>query len=290
VNAKQKKSNLAKTRVSATDDILQTYFTQIKKIPLLSFEEELELSRQIQAGDSAARQKLIEANLRLVVKIACSYKTPDVAFMDIIQEGNMGLMYATEKYDHKRHFRFSTYAHWWIRQFITRFLTNKRRAIRLPHRKEEVLRKIQQNIHALTQRLSRQPSDQEIADDLGISVEEVNFVLNMTSSQLPLEIADEEDDTLSILELHEDYTYSPECEFFRQFSRDDTLRILNRLQANEKWVLVYRFQLNGGKKCTLRNIGNKLGLSPETVRQIEIRALKKMRTHAEELRESLSAS
>ncbi|MDR2537894.1 MAG: sigma-70 family RNA polymerase sigma factor [Treponema sp.] len=290
MNAKQKKSNLAKTRVSATDDILQTYFTQIKKIPLLSFEEELELSRQIQAGDSAARQKLIEANLRLVVKIACSYKTPDVAFMDIIQEGNMGLMYATEKYDHKRHFRFSTYAHWWIRQFITRFLTNKRRAIRLPHRKEEVLRKIQQNIHALTQRLSRQPSDQEIADDLGISVEEVNFVLNMTSSQLPLEIADEEDDTLSILELHEDYTYSPECEFFRQFSRDDTLRILNRLQANEKWVLVYRFQLNGGKKCTLRNIGNKLGLSPETVRQIEIRALKKMRTHAEELRESLSAS
>jgi RNA polymerase primary sigma factor len=290
VNTKQKKNNLAKTKVPAADDLLWTYFTQIKKIPLLSFEEELELSRQIQAGDKAARQKLIESNLRLVVKIACSYKTPDVAFMDIIQEGNMGLMYAAEKYDHKRHLRFSTYAHWWVRQSITRFLTNKRRAIRLPHRKEEILRKIQQNIHALTQRLSRQPSAQEIADDLGVSVEEVNFVLNMTSSQLSLETDDEEDDTLSILELHEDYTYSPECEFFRQFSHDDTLRILNRLQANEKRVLMYRYQLNGDKKYTLRTISKKLGLSPETVRQIEIRALKKMRTHAEELRESLFAS
>jgi RNA polymerase primary sigma factor len=290
VNTKQKKNNLAKNGVSAADDLLRMYFTQIKKIPLLSFEEELELSRQIQVGNSAAKQKLIEANLRLVAKIACSYKTPDVAFMDIIQEGNMGLMYATEKYDYKRHLRFSTYAHWWIRQFITRFLTNKRRAIRLPHRKEEVLHKIQQNIHALTQRLARQPNAQEIADDLGISVEEVNFVLNMTSTQLPLEPADEEDDALSILELHEDYTYSPECEFFRQFSHDDTLRILNRLQANEKRVLVYRFQLNGGKKYTLRKIGDKLGISPETVRQIEIRALKKMRFHAEELRESLFAS
>ena len=290
MNIKQRKSNLAKTSISATDKLLRTYFTQIKKIPLLSFEEELELSKQIQAGDSSARQKLIEANLRLVVKIACSYRTPDVAFMDIIQEGNMGLIYATEKYDYKRHLRFSTYAHWWIRQFITRFLTNKRRAIRLPHRKEEILHKIQQNVHALTQRLARQPSAQEIADDLEISVEEVNFVLSMTSSEIPLEIADEEDDTLSILELHEDYTYSPEREFFQQFSHDDTLRILDRLQVNEKRVLVYRFQLNGGKKYTLRKIGDKLGLSPETVRQIEIRALKKMRTHAEELRETLFAS
>jgi RNA polymerase primary sigma factor len=290
VNIKQKKSNLAKTSISATDELLRTYFTQIKKIPLLSFEEELELSKQIQAGDSSARQKLIEANLRLVVKIACSYRTPDVTFMDIIQEGNMGLIYATEKYDYKRHLRFSTYAHWWIRQFITRFLTNKRRAIRLPHRQEEILHKIQQNVHALTQRLARQPSAQEIADDLEISVEEVNFVLSMTSSQIPLEIAEEEDDTLSILELHEDYTYSPESEFFRQFSHDDTLRILDRLQVNEKRVLVYRFQLNGGKKYTLRKIGDKLGISPETVRQIEIRALKKMRTHAEELRETLFAS
>lgn len=134
MNIKQRKSNLAKTSISATDKLLRTYFTQIKKIPLLSFEEELELSKQIQAGDSSARQKLIEANLRLVVKIACSYRTPDVAFMDIIQEGNMGLIYATEKYDYKRHLRFSTYAHWWIRQFITRFLTNKRRAKRLSAR------------------------------------------------------------------------------------------------------------------------------------------------------------
>jgi RNA polymerase primary sigma factor len=287
---KQKKGNLSKGSSFATDDLLQTYFKQIKKVPLLTFEEELELSRQIQMGDEKARQKLVEANLRLVVKIAHAYMTADVAFMDIIQEGNMGLMYAAEKYDYKRQVRFSTYAHWWIRQFITRFLTNKRRAIRLPHRKEDILRKIQHTVNTLSQSLSRQPSAQEIADYLDLPIEEVNFVLNMTSTQYSLDIDDENDETPSILDLREDYTYSPEREFFQQFSRDDTLRILSRLQGNEKRVLVYRFQLNGGKRYTLRTIGNKLGISPETVRQIEIRALRKMRVHAEELRESLYAS
>jgi RNA polymerase primary sigma factor len=286
----QKKGNLSKARSFATDDLLQTYFKQIKKVPLLTFEEELELSRQIQLGDEKAKQKLIEANLRLVVKIAHTYMTTDVAFMDIIQEGNIGLMYAAEKYDYKREVRFSTYAHWWIRQFITRFMTNKRRAIRLPHRKEDILRKIQQTTNTLSQSLSRQPTAQEIADYLAISIEEVSFVLNMTSTQFSLEVDDENDETPSILDLREDFTYSPEREFFRQFSREDTLRILSRLQGNEKRVLVYRFQLNGDKKYTLRTIGDKLGVSPETVRQIEIRALKKMRVHAEELRESLYAS
>jgi RNA polymerase primary sigma factor len=286
-NMKEYKKN--KKEDSSYDDALQTYFNQIKKVPLLSFEEEIELSKQIQAGSEVAKKKLVEANLRLVVTIARPYLTSDVSFLDIIQEGNMGLMHAAEKYDHRRLVRFSTYANWWIRQYITRSLTNKRRPIRLPHRKEEALRRIQQVFHTLSQRLTRVPTAKEIAAELDYTEEEVAFIINITSTQLSLELENEDDDTPSLLEVQEDYTYSPENEFFKQFSRDDTLRILNRLQLNEKRVLIYRYQLNGGKKYTLRKIGDKLGLSPETVRQLEIKALKKMREHAEELRESLYA-
>lgn len=289
MNTKQKKKSPCGSRAGTADDLLQTYLAQIKKIPLLCFEEEAELSKKIQTGDRAARQRLIESNLRLAVKIAYSYRTPDIALMDIIQEGNMGLMYAAERYDYSRNVRFSTYAHWWVRHFILRFLSDKRRAIRLPHRKEEILRKMRQNIHTLAQRLERQPTVREIAEDIGVPVEEIEFIINMTSAHAPLELCEEEDDALSVLDCHEDYTYSPENEFFKQFSRDDTLRILSRLPADEKRVLVHRFQLNGGGKCTLRSLSDKLGISPETVRQIEIRALKKMRVHADELRESLSA-
>jgi RNA polymerase primary sigma factor len=282
-----KKNAATKNVNSSGDDVLQTYFNQIKKVPLLTFEEEISLSKRIQAGDDAARKQLIEANLRLVVTIARPYLTPDVPFLDIIQEGNMGLMHAAEKYDHKRNVRFSTYANWWIRQYITRAMTNKRRPIRLPHRKEESSRRIQQVFHTLTQRLMRIPNTREIADELRLTEEEVVFIMNITSTQFSLEIDNDNEDVPSLLDIHEDYTYSPEHEFFKQFSRDDTLRILERLQANEKRVLIYRYQLSGDKKYTLRKISDKLGLSPETVRQIEIKALKKMREHADELRESL---
>jgi RNA polymerase primary sigma factor len=166
-------------------------------------------------------------------------------------------------------------------------LTNKRRPIRLPHRKEEAARQIQQVFHTLTQRLSRVPNTKEIADELRLSEEDVICIMNLTSTQFSLELEDDAEDTPSVLDIHEDYTYSPEHEFFRRFSREDTLRILDKLQVNEKRVLIYRYQLSGGKKYTLRSISDKLGLSPESVRQLEIKALKKMRKHAEELRESL---
>jgi RNA polymerase primary sigma factor len=283
----KKKNAAEKSANSSVDDLLQTYFNQIKKVPLLTFEEEIALSKRIQAGDDAAKKQLIEANLRLVVTIARPYLTPDVTFLDIIQDGNMGLMHAAEKYDHKRNVRFSTYANWWIRQYITRAMTNKRRPIRIPHRKEELSRQIQQAFHTLSQRLMRIPNTKEIADELRLTEEEVIFITNITSAQISIEMENDNDDALSLLDMREDYTYCPEREFFRQFSRDDTLRILEKLQANEKRVLIYRYQLSGGKKYTLRKISDKLGLSPETVRQIEIKALKKMREHVDELRDSL---
>jgi RNA polymerase primary sigma factor len=274
----------AKEKPDRDEDILQTYFDQIKKISLLSFEDELELSRRIQQGDEAARKRLIEANLRLVVKIARAYIIPDVPFMDIIQEGNMGLMHAAGKYDHVRNVRFSTYASWWIRQYITRYLSNKRRAIRLPHRKEEIFRKIQRAYHTLSQALTRQPRTSEIAEEIGIPVDDVEFIINITHSFISLEMETGDDESAVVMDLHEDYTYSPERALMRKSSKAATLGVLDRLKDREKRILMYRYQLNGCETHTLKKIGDKMGLSPETVRQIEIKALKKMRRHAEELR------
>ncbi|MDR2094109.1 MAG: RNA polymerase sigma factor RpoD/SigA [Treponema sp.] len=265
------------------NDILQTYFDEIKKIPLLKFEEELALSQRIQDGDADARKKLIEANLRLVVKIAKAYLSSDVSFMDLIQEGNMGLIHAVEKYDHAKKVRFSTYANWWIRQYISRFLSSKRRAIHLPHRKEEILRKMQRAYHTLSQTLMHQPKPEEIAFAIDIPVEDVEFLLSITNGTLSLEIEGGDEETIAVVDLHEDYTYSPERDLLRKSSQAATLHVLDRLKEREKRILVYRYQLNGGERQTLKNISEKMGLSPETIRQIEIKALKKMRKHVEEL-------
>ncbi|MDR2630011.1 MAG: RNA polymerase sigma factor RpoD/SigA [Spirochaetaceae bacterium] len=266
-----------KVEASYENDGLQAYFKQIKAIPLIDFEEELELSKRIKDGDPQAQRRLIEANLRLVVKIARSYCAPDVPLMDIIQEGNLGLMHAAEKYDHLKSVRFSTYATFWIRQSISRFLTNKRRTIRLPHRKEELFNKMQKTYYALSQVLTRQPNTEEIAAKMGLPIEDIEEILRMTNGLISLEMEAGYSENTAMMDLQEDYTYSPERTIFKKSSRDATQRMLGRLKERERRILTYRYQLDGGGPYTLKTIGDKMGLSPETVRQIEKRAINKIR-------------
>ncbi|MDR1972543.1 MAG: RNA polymerase sigma factor RpoD/SigA [Treponema sp.] len=264
--------------------VLQSYFNQIKAIPLLSFEEALELSKKIQSGDAEARRKLIEANLRLVIKIARSYECSGVQLMDLIQEGNLGLIRAVEKYDYSRNIRFSTYATWWIRQAISRYISNKQRVIRLPHRKEALLHRIQRAYQTLSQTLMHQPQTGEIAEYLGLPVEEVEWVIKAGSGAVSLETDGGQEESTAIEDTHEDYTYNPERAFLKKSARADTIRFLGMLKDREKRILMYRYQLNGCKDHTLKTIGDKMGISPESVRQIEMKALKKIRRHADELR------
>lgn len=269
--------NAHATKDSA-ESLLDSYYAGIKKIPLLDAVEEQDLARRIAIGDGAARRKLIEANLRLVIKIARAYATPDMPLLDLIQEGNVGLIKAAEKFDGGRNVRFSTYASWWIKQTITRALVNSRRAIRLPHRKEELLRRVQRAYNFLTQRLQREPKDAEIATELGVPVASVIELRAMASTIVSLE-SECDEDSGGVIDVYEDWSYSPDTELLAANLREKTVKMLTLLMEKERQILMYRFEL-AGERRTLKTIGDELGISPETVRQIEKRALRKLRDYA----------
>ena len=263
-----------------SDDSLARYFEEISRTPLLDFAAEQALSERILAGDSGAKEKLIQANLRLVVKIAKSYANYGMSFLDVIQEGNLGLMHAAGKFDFHKNVRFSTYASWWIKQSIVRALVNKNRMIRLPHRKEESLRRLV----ALVGDGQRSLSVDELMVQLRLERREVLALLELAGTVASLD-RETGEDGLCLLDQVEDRQFQPETEFFDQAFRVDTQKLLNTLPAREQDILKYRFAFKGGKRCTLKTVGETLGLSAETVRQLEIRALQKLRLQKDFLRE-----
>jgi RNA polymerase primary sigma factor len=275
---------MRKTSPDVHKDALQNYFAGIKKEPLLDFEQELDLSRRIEKGEEEALATLIKANLRLVVKIARSYLSSGVSLLDLIQEGNIGLMKAAEKFDYRKEVRFSTYAAWWIRQSIVRALAKSQRHIKLPHRKEELLRKIQRFYYTFSQEKGRKPEIGEIALSLHVNEEEVTSLMNFASPVVSLDWEDENGES-RLGDMFEDTTYQPDTELLRKCAQEDTMKFLEHLREKERKVLLYRFSFHGGKRITLKSIGEEMGISPETVRQIEMKAIKKLRQHSDEIKE-----
>jgi len=273
------------TENGTSEDTLKMYYERVKLIPLLSADEERELSIRIQAGDEQARSRLIEANLRLVIKIARAFANFDIPLIDLIQEGNMGLIKAAERFDYRRNVRFSTYASWWIKQAVTRSLVNSRRTIRLPHRKEELIRRIHKIYGDLSQILSREPSNREIAEELGLSEGAVRDALDMSGTIIPLDGESDDEDSGGIIDVFEDATYSPDAALMRSCVKEHTLLMLEALMEKERRVLMYRFEFLGAGKRTLKGIGASMGISAETVRQIEKRALRKLREQSVEFME-----
>ena len=270
------------------EESLKFYFNNLKHNKVLEHAREIELAKRIEKGDETAKKILIQANLRLVVKIAKYYKNTEYNFMDIIQEGNIGLIKAIEKYDYRKGVKFSTYASWWIRQSILRSLSNKKRMIRLPYRKEEKIRKIKKIINRYSQLNSKVPTPEDIAREIGISAKKVSELLSYSYNAVSLDLEIQEQENCSLKNILSNNTFIPDEDFIIKAMKEQTWQALECLEENEKHVITYRFALNGGKKYTLKKLSTSLGISPETVRKIELRAINKIRSQCSYLKDYLS--
>lgn len=270
------------------DSSFKFYLEEISRYELLTFEEEVDLAEKIADGDEAARQKMINSNLRLVVKMARGYQISGVSLMDLIQEGNMGLIKAAERYDFRKNVRFCTYAAWWIKQAITRYLTDRSRSIRLPYRKEESLRHIQDFMHNFNLENKRSPSLKEISDGTRVKYNDVVSIMEFSTNPISL-YTETNIENGTLIDLIEDDNYNPDIELFKKCAEQDTRDSLYKLKENERNIIRYRYNFEDDEKHTLKTIGEEMGISPETVRQIEIRALKKLKEEASELKEYMFA-
>ncbi|MDC7225044.1 MAG: sigma-70 family RNA polymerase sigma factor, partial [Spirochaetales bacterium] len=262
---------------------LKAYMNDVVKYRLLTQEEERELSQRVLQGDEFARQKLINSNLKLVIKIAFIYRNQGMPIMDLIQEGNLGLIRAVEKFDGARDVRFCTYASWWIKQAVTRALVNKKRAIRLPHRKEEAIKKIQLVIENHQNRFKKTPSITEIAEETGLAEETVIGLIDISGQTVSLDCEINENNS-TLMDVIEDRRCIPEEELIKKNIIEDTERFLSTLKEREKSVIKYRYSLHNGEKFTLKEVSQVMGISPETVRQIEIRAISKLKEQASDVK------
>ena len=273
------------------NDPVRMYLKEIGRISLLSPEEELELSEKVAAGDEEAKNKLAESNLRLVVSIAKRYVGRGLLFLDLIQEGNIGLMKAVDKFDSDKGYKFSTYATWWIRQAITRALADQARTIRVPVHMVETINKMSRIQRQLTLELNREPSEEELAKKMGISVEKVREVIKISQEPVSLEtpIGEEDDSHLGDF-IKDESSMSPEEYATNEILKEEIKSVLMTLQVREQEVLELRFGLIDGTCHTLEEVGKKFNVTRERIRQIEAKALRKLRhpSRAKKLKDFLS--
>jgi RNA polymerase primary sigma factor len=270
-------------------DSLRLYLRSIGRVPLLSAEEEVGLAKRIERGDVTAKQHMIEANLRLVVSISKGYLGRGLNFLDLIQEGSLGLIRAVEKFDYRRGYKFSTYATWWIRQAVTRSIADKGRTIRIPVHMMERVNKLAYAERALIQQLGREPTPAEMAAELECTTREVRDILRMSQQPVSLEkpVGDEEDSSLSDF-VEDDEAESPFDAASQALRRQSVVRVLATLPRREREVLEMRYGIAGDRVRTLDEVGRAFNITRERVRQIESRTLKKLQTapEAQELREA----
>lgn len=263
------------------DDSVRLYLREIGKIPLLSAEEELALAHRVVAGDKDAKDKMAEANMRLVVSIAKRYVGRGLDLLDLIQEGNTGLLRAVEKFDPDKGFKFSTYATWWIRQAITRAIADQARTIRIPVHMVETINKLLRTQRRLTQELNREPTNDEIAKAMEIDVEKVEHIMKIKQdiSSLDASVRDDEEDSVLADFIEDEDTISPEESATNQLLKEHVKDMLGSLTEREQKILKLRFGLEDGKSHTLEEVGQEFSVTRERIRQIEAKALAKLRKH-----------
>ncbi len=263
------------------DDSVRLYLREIGKIPLLSSEEELALANRVVAGDKEAKDQMAEANMRLVVSIAKRYVGRGLDLLDLIQEGNTGLLRAVEKFDPDKGFKFSTYATWWIRQAITIAIADQARTIRIPVHMVETINKLLRTQRRLTQELNREPTNEEIAKEMEIEVDKVEHIMKIKQdiSSLDASIRDDEEDSVLADFIEDEDTISPEESATGQLLKEQVKDMLEALTDREQKILKLRFGLEDGKSHTLEEVGQEFSVTRERIRQIEAKALAKLRKH-----------
>ena len=262
----------------STDDPVRMYLKEIGKVPLLTADEEVELAKRMSEGDEEAKRRMAEANLRLVVSIAKRYVGRGMQFLDLIQEGNLGLIKAVEKFDHTKGYKFSTYATWWIRQAITRAIADQARTIRIPVHMVETINKVIRVSRQLLQELGHDPSAEEIAKEMGMPAEKVRDILKIAQEPVSLEtpIGEEEDSHLGDFIPDEDASEPSEAASF-SLLKEQLMEVLDTLTPREKKVLELRFGIIDGRTRTLEEVGKEFNVTRERIRQIEAKALRKLR-------------